>query len=157
MYQRIRFLTVRKKIYKWYVCVCVGGGLGGGGEAYFTRAGVGVGERFFTRAKPHSQFWCVSNNKYIFGLHIGPVPHLWNITVKHNSSKRLWWNKAMGSVVIWSQNTRKPQTGPQWALPQTSQTDWRSGAEEGRVVICSEDWPTVKQPTGEEKLSTVVC
>ena len=36
--------------------------------------------------------------KHKFGPHGGPLPHLWNIAVKHIITK-LWWNKAKGSKV----------------------------------------------------------
>ena len=39
--------------------------------------------------------------------------------MKQIYSKPLWWNKANGSMAIWSQNTRKPQKVIRWARPQT--------------------------------------
>ena len=44
------------------------------------------------------------NYKYIFGLHRGSLPNLWNIKVKLLYSEILWWNKANGSMAIWNHN-----------------------------------------------------
>ena len=68
-----------------------------------------------------------SDYKHMFGPRKGSLSHQWNINMKHIQLKTLWWNNQWWSEV----RTRKAQTVPRWAQPQTlivrhlyPDTDW---------------------------------